>query len=126
MVTLTDRTRKIARGSLIAVWLGTAVISLPLDPHGQGEALLRSADVSTFWHGPLMLAGGCLDAALGLALWRWHRRSVYLLCGAALLLLTVIATLLLPDLWLDPLGRLLKNLPIAALLYLLHEDAPKT
>ena len=30
--------------------------------------------------------------------------------------MTVVGTLLLPELWLDPLGRLSKNLPIAALL----------
>ena len=125
MVALTPRARTFARTSLIAVWLVTAATSLPLYPLlTQGEMLLRTADVSTFWHGPLMLAGAAFDAALGLALWRWHRRPVYRLCGAALLLLTLIATLLLPDLWLDPLGRLLKNLPIAALLYVLNEDAP--
>jgi len=125
MVTLTPRTRAVARASLIAVWLITAAVSLPLYPLlTQGEMLLRAADVSTFWHGPWMLAGAALDAALDLALWRWHRRSVYRLCGAAMLMLTLFATLLLPELWLDPLGRLLKNLPIAALLYLLHEDAP--
>jgi len=125
MVTLNDRSRRLARASLIAVWLGTAAISLPIDPRSQGEALLRMAGVSTFWHGPWMLAGAGLDAVLGLALWRSHRRSVYRLCGASMLLMTAMATLMLPSLWLDPLGRLLKNLPIAALLYLLHEDAPE-
>jgi len=126
MVTLTPRSRTLARASLIAVWLGTAIISLPIDQQSEGATLLRAANVSTVWHGPLMLAGAGLDAILGMALWRWHRRSVYRLCGAAMLLLTLTATFLLPGLWLDPLGRLLKNLPIAALLYLLHEDAPKT
>jgi hypothetical protein len=35
------------------------------------------------------------------------------------LVLTAIATLLLPSLWLDPLGPLTKNVPIAAALWVL-------
>lgn len=38
--------------------------------------------------------------------------------------MTLTATVLLPQLWLDPLGSLLKNLPIAAMLLTLLRDAP--
>lgn len=42
--------------------------------------------------------------------------------GAALLsmlLMSAIATLLLPSLWLHPLGPLLKNIPLAAMFWIL-------
>lgn len=119
---LTERTRRLARASLITVWLGAAATSLP-GLSVQGEALLRAAGVATGWHALLMLAGAGLDALCAGLLWRWHRRDVYKLCAAAMLGMTLIASTLLPQLWLDPLGCLLKNLPIAALLYVLHEDA---
>ncbi|MBV8379267.1 MAG: DoxX-like family protein [Paucibacter sp.] len=120
---LNTKTRTVARASLITVWTGAALTSLP-GLGSQGDALLRAASVPQFWHGPLMLAGAGLDALCALLLWRSHRRGVYKLCGAAMLGMSLFATLLLPRLWLDPLGCLLKNLPIAALLFLLHEDAP--
>lgn len=110
----------LARASLVIVWLATAVVSVI---GGEGEALLSMAGVAAGWHAPLIAAGAALDAVLGLALWRWHRRWIYILCALNMIVMTLVATVLLPDLWLDPLGRLLKNLPIATLLYVLHEDA---
>ncbi|WP_233151872.1 DoxX-like family protein [Pelomonas sp. KK5] len=118
---MTPLARATARVSLVAVWLLTAVVSLS---GGQGQVLLNSAGVDARWHSWLITGGACVDALLGLALWRWHRRRLYLVSAAAMLAMTMAATVLLPRLWLDPLGCLLKNLPIAALLYLLHEDAP--
>jgi DoxX-like family len=117
------RTRLLSRASLIALWLLTAVVSV-VELQGQSRALLAAAHTPDAWIAPLILAGAGLDLTLGLALWRWHRRWVYLSAGLAMLGMTLVGTLLLPDLWLDPLGRLSKNLPIAALLLILHEDAP--
>jgi uncharacterized protein YbjT (DUF2867 family) len=65
---------------------------------------------------PVVVAGSVLDIALALAL--AHRRTAMpalqgmLLVSAAYL---VAGTVLRPDLWLDPLGPLLKILPAAAL-----------
>ena len=112
---------RLARASLVIVWLATAVVSMI---GGEGEALLARAGVAAGWQAPLIVTGAALDAVLGLALWRWHRRWVYILCALNMFVMTLVATMLLPGLWLDPLGRLLKNLPIAALLYVLHEDVP--
>ena len=119
---LNVRTRNLARASLIVVWAGAALTSVP-NTSGRGEALLNAASIPTAWQAPLMLAGAGLDALCALLLWQRHDRHVYKLCGLALLGTSLAATALLPQLWLDPLGCLLKNLPIAALLYLLHEDA---
>lgn len=105
------------RASLIAVWLGTALVSVrELD--GQSAALLHSAGV----HDPglarlLTLGGAGVDALAGLALWCRPGRPSYLAALGLMLLMTLLATVLLPALWWHPLGPLLKNLPLAALLW---------
>jgi hypothetical protein len=114
------------RASLIAVWLGTAAVSL-LELNGQSAQLLQAAGLSEprlLW--ALIVGGALADLALGLALWLRPRRATYLAALALMLLMTLAATALLPTLWLHPLGPLLKNLPIAALLWVLAQDAAAT
>jgi hypothetical protein len=111
-----------ARASLTVLWLLTSVVSI-VEWHGRGEALLRQSALPDEWYGPLIAGGAVLDGLVGLALWRWHRRIVYKLAAGNVLLMTAVATLLLPALWLDPLGGLSKNIPIASLLWVLHQDA---
>lgn len=112
------------RASLVAVWLGTAVVSV-LTRHTQGEALLRAAGLSDAmliqW---LIWGGAAADLAVGLALWRFPGKRSYQAALALMGVMTLTATVLLPQLWLDPLGSLLKNLPIAAMLLTLLRDAP--
>lgn len=109
------------RWSLIAVWLGTAGVSL-LELDGQSAQLLHAAGLSQ----PLLVqaltvSGAATDLALGVALWLRPKRTTYLAALALMLLMTLAATMLLPALWLHPLGPLLKNLPIAALLWVLAQ-----
>jgi hypothetical protein len=107
------------RLSLVAVWLITGVVSL-MELHGQSADLLKSAGLSnTFWIDTLIWSGAGLDFLLGFALWWAPRRSIYAIALASMCLMTLIATLLSPSLWLHPLGPLLKNIPIAAMLYVL-------
>ncbi|MGE8317896.1 MAG: DoxX-like family protein [Comamonas sp.] len=109
-------------GSVVAVWLATAAVSLQ-QWHGQSSALLLAAGVPGQWQGWLIGGGAAADLLLGL--WLWLRPS-RLACGAALAgmaAMTVAATALLPGLWLHPLGPLTKNLPIAAALMLLMKKA---
>ncbi len=117
------RTRRVARGGLIALWLATGLVSL-IELDGQSRALMEAASTPQAWIGPVIVAGALADVLIGAAMWRWHRRWVYRLAGAMMLLMTVVATLILPSLWLDPLGCLSKNLPVAILLLILDEDAP--
>lgn len=113
------------RWSLIAVWLGTAAVSL-LELDGQSAQLLHAAGLSQpLLVQALIVSGAAADLALGLALWLRPKRTTYLAALALMLLMTLAATMLLPGLWLHPLGPLLKNLPIAALLWVLAQ-APST
>ncbi|MCV2370582.1 DoxX-like family protein [Roseateles oligotrophus] len=104
------------RLSLVFVWLWTGAVSI-WELQGQSRVLLLAGGVADLrLASALILGGAALDLLLGAALWFRPSRPVYLLTLAAMLGMTVVATLLSPDLWLHPLGPLSKNLPIAALL----------
>ena len=112
--------------SLVAVWLGTALVSA-LEAQGQGAALLRTAgiaDPST--QALLVWSGVAADAAVGGALWLRPGSASYAAALALMAVMTAVATVLHPALWLDPLGPLLKNLPIAALLLDLMRDEERS
>ena len=72
---------------------------------------------------PLTLAvvglGCAWDAALGLLLLLRPGALTYRLAAAGVIGMTLLATVLVPTLWLDPFGALLKNLPVLALLALM-------
>lgn len=107
------------RFSLVFVWLATAGASI-WELNGQSTALLVAAGIDDpALRRGLILGGAALDALLGLLLWLRPTRAVYLAALAAMLGMTVVATVLLPALWQHPLGPLTKNLPIAAGLWLL-------
>lgn len=118
---------RLLRASLVIVWLATAVVSV-WELHGQSRELL--AWLPTAWaggHAPwlptaIILAGAAADAVLGLWLALRPGRKAY---GAALLMMlamTLLATAIQPAWWLHPFGPLTKNLPIAAILWVLLQD----
>lgn len=110
--------------SIVLVWLLSGVLSLLTLPT-QGAALLQQAG----WTSPALIntvivAGALLDIALGLVLWRWPGQRALQLCWWHLLALTLVGTVLLPDLWLHPLGPFLKNLPLLLSLHALMVFSP--
>ena len=122
---------QLLRASLVIVWLATAVVSV-WELHGQSRELL--AGLPTAWaegHAPwlptaIILAGAAADAVLGLWLALRPGRKAY---GAALLMMlamTLLATAIQPAWWLHPFGPLTKNLPIAAILWVLLQDTSTT
>lgn len=114
--------------SLVLVWLGTAIASA-LDDAGwsglqhAGARLLQDAGIhSTAWQTGLIWSGLLADLAVGLWLLRglWHPgRAAYAAALALMAAMSLAGTVLQPALWLHPLGPLLKNLPIAAALWVL-------
>jgi len=108
------------------VWLVTAMVSL-VELNGQSRQVLAAAGVvSPAWLVQVLIVGGAVaDLLVGIALWRWPGRTCYLTALALMIAMTLAATVLQPGLWLHPLGPLLKNLPIAALLWhLMRRTAP--
>ncbi len=109
---------RLLRLSLVTVWLVTAAVSL-LELNGQSRQLLADAGVaSPAWLVQGLIVGGAVaDLLVGIALWRWPGRASYIAALALMVAMTLAATVLQPGLWLHPLGPLLKNLPIAAVLW---------
>ncbi len=102
--------------SLIAVWLGTALVSA-IEHRGLSVQVLADAGIhDARWQTFLIWSGLLADLAVGLALWLLPGRKSYLVALLLMAAMTVLATALQPTLWLHPLGPLLKNLPIAAML----------
>lgn len=110
---------KLLRASLVFVWLATSLVSV-VELQGQSAELLRAAGVQQpALIAALTIGGAGVDGVLGLALWLKPSRYIYLAALGVMVAMTVIATLLRPDLWLHPLGPLTKNLVLAGLLWVL-------
>lgn len=124
---MTPIAHALLRWSLVFVWLATAVVSV-VELNGQSRELL--AGLPSGWTTgnavwlptAIILAGAAADAMLGLWLALRPSRSAYL--GALVLMgaMTLLATFIHPAWWLHPLGPLTKNLPIAAILWVLLQD----
>ena len=120
----TENDDRLLRLSLVAVWLVTAIVSI-VELDGQSRQVLAQAGIaSPPWLVQWLIVGGAAaDLAIGLALWLRPGRASYAAALALMLVMTLVATVLQPSLWLHPLGPLLKNLPIAALLWHLYRRA---
>ncbi|MGE5451741.1 MAG: DoxX-like family protein [Acidobacteriota bacterium] len=117
-------TRNAARMALISVWLWTGVVSV-LERHGQGVQLLQGTLIrDPSLQQAVILAGAAMDLTFGVGMAVYPRKRMFDLALAGMTLMTVIATVLSPELWLHPLGPLLKNIPIAVLLWQLRESSP--
>lgn len=114
---------KLLRGSLVTVWLATAIASL-WELNGQGMALLLNAGIADRNLAVAMIVtGAAIDLLVGMMIALWPSRNVYLLALALMLVMTAVASALDPSLWLHPLGPLTKNVPIAAALLVLVRAA---
>lgn len=99
-------------GILAAFWISTGIVSL--GPGWQnGIGLMNEGGVFGWKAAAVVVAGALADLAIGLTI-AWRRTARLGLILAILLTLTylVIGTLLLPRLWIDPLGPMLKVPPI--------------
>ena len=119
---MTPAAHALLRWSLVFVWLATAVVSV-VELNGQSRALLISlppawssiAGLAPF----LILAGAAADAALGVWMACRPSRHAYLAALVLMGTMTLLASAIDPSWWLHPLGPLTKNLPIAAILWVL-------
>jgi nucleoside-diphosphate-sugar epimerase len=121
--------RWLLRGSLAVVWLLTAVVSLGVYPVEASYDLLGRAGVPSALRPAALYGAAALDLAFGvLTLWPLGARSARWLWRAQAALVvgyTLIISLRLPEFWLHPYGPLSKNLPILAVLWLLHATEPR-
>jgi hypothetical protein len=110
------------RYAIAAVWIVTGIVSLGLYPVAESYALLARVGVTGALAPPMLYGAALLDLALGLGvLVMRDRRVLWLLQIAVILGYTAIITWKLPEFWLHPYGPLLKNLPMLAAIWLLHQ-----
>ncbi|MCA1443003.1 SDR family oxidoreductase [Ensifer sp. IC4062] len=95
-------------------WIATGIISLTFG-YGIGVDLMQRAGAG-FFSGPSVVAGALADILIGLAIAirRTSRIGLYSAVGLSLFY-ALAGTLLLPELWNEPLGPLTKIWPIIAL-----------
>ncbi|MBL4627454.1 MAG: NAD-dependent epimerase/dehydratase family protein [Roseicyclus sp.] len=108
--------RPLLRLTLAALWLASGLLGLFLPSESFLPLTAHLALPDTFW---LLLArgGGLADLAIAAALARnWRPRAMAAVQLALVVTYTVAFTLIAPALWLLPLGGLLKNIPILALI----------
>ncbi|WP_374631266.1 SDR family oxidoreductase [Ferrovibrio sp.] len=109
--------RPLARAALVLLWLLSGLIGLLAEPNATAavRALLGLPDAA---HAPLLYAFCVLDIGLALALLRrWGDAFARAAMQAAVVLgYSLVLSIAQPDLWLEPLGPLLKNLPILVLI----------
>lgn len=111
----------ILRAALAALWIVTGLLSLGVYPVADSYALLARTGLPGWAMPPALYGAALLDIALGVAtLWR-PGRWLWLAQAALIGAYTVIITWKLPEFWLHPYGPILKNVPILALLLLLHQ-----
>jgi uncharacterized protein YbjT (DUF2867 family) len=97
-----------------AFWIGTGITSLTIG-YDIGVALLLEGGLGAL-SGPSVIAGGVADLLIGLGV--LFRPSARLALWAAILIslfYLVAGTILLPRLWLDPIGPMLKIWPLIVL-----------
>ena len=99
---------------LALFWIATALICLG-PGYANGIALMQEAGAGRL-AAPAVIAGALADLAIGVAIaFRPISRLGLYAAMAITIIYLILATALLPRLWLDPLGVLLKALPILVL-----------
>jgi nucleoside-diphosphate-sugar epimerase len=107
------------RGSIAAVWIGTAIVSAGLYPIADSLALLERVGAHGAMARMLLFGATGLDLLLGLATLAWPRRSLWWIQIALIVFYSALISWRLPEYWLHPYGPMLKNLPMLAGLCLL-------
>lgn len=96
-------------------WITTGVLSIGVG-YEIGVAMMREGGAGAL-SGPSVIAGGLADLAVGIAIAVRRTAAPALVAGLAISLFYAAAgTLLLPRLWIDPLGPMVKIWPIVVLM----------
>jgi uncharacterized protein YbjT (DUF2867 family) len=97
-----------------AFWIGTGIISLTAG-WDIGKSLMFEGGVEDPLASAVVVAGALADLAIGVGI-AWRRTTRIALLGALALSIVyaILGTILVPRLWADPLGPMLKIWPIMA------------
>ncbi len=104
------------QGVLALFWIATGLVTLLPGPRAAAIAMAGAAGLSSSMAGVAVIGGAIADIVAGALMLNagWTRPAGLLQLGLIGLYL-VMGTFLQPALWADPLGPLMKIVPIAAL-----------
>ena len=114
----------ILRASVALVFIVTGIVSFGVYPLTSSVELVVRTGAPASVAPWLVYAGAALDIALGVLVFVLPgraRRSLWRAQAALILAYSAIITWRLPEFWLHPYGPMLKNLPLLAAIWLLHE-----
>lgn len=110
------------RFSVALVWIVTGILSLGVFPVAESYGLLAQVGLTGAAASLALYGAAALDLLMGFGLlllrrrtWLW--RAQFLIVSSY----SVIIAFALPAFWLHPFGPLLKNIPLLALILVLHE-----
>ena len=104
------------KAALVLLWLASALLGL-LYGREDTVALTAAAGLSSDWVAPLQIGSSLLDIAIAaLLLFGTSIGRATIIQLVVVITYTIVIGALLPYLWLDPLGPLIKNFPILLLI----------
>ncbi len=105
---------RLGKWTLSLVFIGSGLIPLFLSDPIERLKLLQYFPFPETWHLPLFYTLVSLDILCGLLILIYTHRIIWLTLLFVSLGYTIMISLFAPDLWRDPFGTLLKNLPIVS------------
>ena len=106
--------KPLAIGTFALFWLATGLVAL--GPGWNRAVQVMESTAAARWAEPAVVGGAVLDLVIGAAmLFRRTARPALLAAIAASLLYLLLGTWLMPSLWADPLGPMLKMAPLLVL-----------
>lgn len=106
------------------LWIASGIVGF-LVPLNESQSILTHAGISAIMAAPLIYVSSSLDLILGgLVLFRRFMSFAGTLMVFSLIVYTIFLGIWLPDLWLEPFGALIKNIPLipAVLIMMVIDD----
>ncbi|STX28997.1 oxidoreductase [Legionella beliardensis] len=113
--------KPLLRLSLAFMWLASALVSAFFFPRVASYTLLAKVGVASSWQ-PFLLNSACIiNALIGISLlFNYKTKLNCVLQVLVMAAYTVIITIKLPDLWLEPFGSIVKNIPVLISIIILY------
>lgn len=113
--------KSLLRLSLAFMWLASAIVSALLFPKAGSYLLLTKVGISIDWQPFLLYLASLINGIIGLGL--LFNYKIKLNCLLQIMVMTaytVIITLKMPNLWLEPFGSIVKNVPVLISIIILY------
>ena len=109
------------RATVAATWLVSGIVSLGLYPVNESLELLGRVGLHGLAATAALYGAAILDILLGAGVYAFRGPRLWQAQLAVIAGYTAVLSVFIPELWLHPFGPLLKNIPLAGAILLLHE-----